>query len=58
MTLEELVKEALGCPRCKGPLLLSVDPGALHCAKCQCRWPIEDGVARLAPEDAVIEPAR
>ena len=58
MTLEELVKEALGCPRCQGALSLSADAQALLCATCQCRWPIEDGVPRLAPEDAVSEPAR
>lgn len=51
MTLEELVKEALGCPKCKGALTLQVDQSALHCEHCQCRWPIQNGVPQLAPGD-------
>lgn len=58
MTLEELVKEALGCPSCKGFLTPRPDGGALHCEHCHCRWPVENGVPQLAPEDAVSEPAR
>ncbi len=57
--MDELVKEALGCPRCKGPLTLQeAGGGALHCARCQSHFPVQDGVPRLAPEDAVSEPAR
>lgn len=58
MTLEELMQEALGCPRCKGALTQSADGSALHCERCHCRWPVKDGVPQLAPEDAVSEPAR
>jgi uncharacterized protein YbaR (Trm112 family) len=48
VTLEELVKEALGCPRCHGALTLQAEPPTLHCTACQRDWPIDKGVPQLA----------
>ena len=49
--------EILACPLCKGPLTLTIDAadeaevlaGSLHCAACNERYPIADGIPNLLP---------
>ena len=51
--------EILACPLCKGELTLTIDEekdnevisGALLCAACNERYPIEDGIPNLLPPD-------
>ncbi|QSQ14670.1 Trm112 family protein [Myxococcus landrumensis] len=42
----------LGCPRCKGPLVVHGERALekLRCERCRCAWPVEDGVPQLLPE--------
>lgn len=48
--LPERVLAKLACPRCRAPLTLESE-GALRCASCDRRFPIEDGVPILFPEE-------
>lgn len=49
--------EILVCPQCKGELTLTAEKeeggeivaGTLHCAKCNERYPIVDGIPELLP---------
>ena len=51
--------DILACPMCKSELQLSVDEeqgdeviqGSLYCAKCNERYPIDDGIPNLLPPD-------
>ncbi len=51
--------EILACPVCKHELTLTVDreeadeviEGSLHCADCDERYPITDGIPNLLPPD-------
>ncbi len=51
--------DILACPICKGELELTIDEeegdevinGALLCAKCDERYPIDDGIPNLLPPD-------
>ncbi|UZE91742.1 MAG: methytransferase partner Trm112 [Methanosarcinales archaeon] len=51
--------DILACPMCKGDLELKVEEekndeiitGTLYCAKCDERYPIEDGIPNLLPPD-------
>ena len=51
--------DILACPMCKGELQLTTDEqdgdevvrGSLFCAKCNERYPIEDGIPNLLPPD-------
>jgi uncharacterized protein YbaR (Trm112 family) len=51
--------DILACPMCKGELELTSDKeegdevieGSLFCAKCDERYPIEDGIPNLLPPD-------
>jgi len=50
--------DILACPMCKGDLELEVEEendeiitGTLYCAKCDERYPIEDGIPNLLPPD-------
>ena len=51
--------DILACPMCKGDLELAVDEeegdevikGSLSCAKCDERYPIDDGIPNLLPPD-------
>ncbi len=51
--------DILACPMCKGDLELAVDEeegdevikGSLFCAKCDERYPIDDGIPNLLPPD-------
>jgi uncharacterized protein len=51
--------DILACPMCKSELQLTIDKeegdevveGSLFCAKCDERYPIEDGIPNLLPPD-------
>lgn len=51
--------EILVCPVCKGDLTLRIDAvegdevltGELHCAACDQRYPITDGIPNLLPPE-------
>ena len=51
--------DILACPMCKGELELATEEvegdevirGSLFCAKCNERYPIEDGIPNLLPPD-------
>ena len=51
--------DILACPMCKGELELSTEEvdgdevirGSLFCAKCNERYPIDDGIPNLLPPD-------
>jgi uncharacterized protein YbaR (Trm112 family) len=51
--------DILACPVCKTELTLTVDreeekeiiEGSLHCANCDERYPISDGIPNLLPPD-------
>ncbi len=51
--------DILACPMCKSELTLTIDEedgeevivGSLHCAKCDEKYPIEDGIPNLLPPD-------
>ena len=51
--------DILVCPVCKGPLTLDVMreegdevvEGSLHCAACDERYPIDEGIPDLLPPD-------
>ena len=51
--------DILACPMCKGELQLTAEEeeaeevvkGSLFCAKCNERYPIEDGIPNLLPPD-------
>ena len=55
--------DILACPMCKGDLQLTIDEqdgdeitrGSLFCAKCNERYPIEDGIPNLLPAPTVPE---
>ena len=56
--------DILACPMCKSELELTVDEedgdevikGSLFCAKCDERYPIDDGIPNLLPPDLRKEP--
>ena len=51
--------EILACPLCKGELTLTVESedgeevitGTLHCAACDERYPIAEGIPNLLPPE-------
>jgi len=53
------ILEILVCPVCRGGLELNMEEeregkvisGALHCSKCDVRYPIEDGIPNLLPPE-------
>lgn len=48
---EELL-EIVACPKCKGPLDLTVDETELRCDRCRLRYRIDDGIPILLLEEA------
>ncbi|QSQ24978.1 hypothetical protein JY651_08585 [Pyxidicoccus parkwayensis] len=46
--LDAVLKSVLGCPMCKGPL--TQHEAEVHCPRCHCTWPVEDGIPRMVPE--------
>ncbi|WP_370644114.1 Trm112 family protein [Myxococcus sp. RHSTA-1-4] len=53
--LDAVLRDVLGCPRCKGPLTVHEEETRteVRCARCHCAWPVEDGIPRLIPEREV-----
>ena len=57
--MQKSLNDILACPMCKSDLELTVDEeegdevikGSLFCAKCNERYPIEDGIPNLLPPD-------
>ncbi|MFY2557328.1 Trm112 family protein [Corallococcus terminator] len=51
-TLDEGLLAVLGCPQCKGSLTTIVqdEQVKVRCSRCQCEWPVEDGVPQLLHE--------
>lgn len=43
----------LACPLCEDRPALELQESCLLCPKCGSRYPIEDGIPRLLPEDAI-----
>ena len=41
--------DALVCPECRGEL--GTAPGSLRCGACRLRFPVIDGIPRMAPEE-------
>ncbi len=44
--------EILACPRCKGPVTLSVSGDGLICASCEVLYEIRDGIPIMLIEEA------
>ncbi|MBZ0272327.1 Trm112 family protein [bacterium] len=52
MALADIL-DLLRCPLCGGPLVDRIDKGAVECAACRLRYPIEDsGILNLDPREA------
>ena len=55
--MRQHLMEILVCPVCKGTLTLTIGAveadevieGSLHCARCDERYPIADGIPNLLP---------
>jgi len=55
----------LVCPVCKGKLELTIEKedkkeiisGSLYCGKCNVRYPIEDTIPNLLPQEQATSPA-
>ncbi|HSQ59881.1 MAG TPA: Trm112 family protein [Acidobacteriota bacterium] len=58
MPLSDELLEILVCPQCRGELTYDREAETLTCPACRLRYPIEDGVPVMLPEEAEkIEPA-
>jgi uncharacterized protein YbaR (Trm112 family) len=44
--------QILACPRCRGELAESEDGTFLRCARCEVRYPVEDGIPILLADRA------
>lgn len=44
--------DILACPVCKSDLMYNKDKSGLVCAKCQAKYPINDGIPVLLPPEA------
>ena len=52
MGVSEELLEILVCPKCKGPLELTSDGAGLDCLECKLRYPIEDDIPVMLPDEA------
>ncbi|WP_140855850.1 Trm112 family protein [Myxococcus xanthus] len=50
------VRAILGCPHCKAPLRAQEAQSRVSCEPCRLSWPVEEGIPKLTPEQAVAEP--
>lgn len=52
MALSPDLLEILACPKCKQPVEPSPDGSWLICAACGLRYPVQDGIPIMLPEEA------
>lgn len=52
MALSPDLLEILACPQCKQPVELSADGAWLVCASCGVRYPVQDDIPIMLPEEA------
>ena len=52
MALDEVLKQILACPRCKGELEFREEAGEIVCRACALIYPIEDGIPVMLIEEA------
>ena len=52
MTLEPQLLEILVCPKCKGPLVYSVEQSTLTCDACRLQYPVRDGIPIMLIDEA------
>lgn len=52
MTLRPDLLEILACPQCKQSVELSSDGAWLVCAACGVRYPVQDDIPIMLPEEA------
>jgi uncharacterized protein len=52
-TIDPDLLAILACPLCDDRPPLEQIEGHLVCTKCGSRYPVEDGIPRLLPEDAI-----
>lgn len=53
LSIDPELLEILACPLCDDRPPLELIEEHLVCTKCGSRYPIEDGIPRLLPEDAI-----
>jgi uncharacterized protein YbaR (Trm112 family) len=52
VALDEALREALRCPRCKGDLAYEAEPEALVCGACRLRYRVEDDIPVMLVDEA------
>ena len=52
MPVPEELLEIMQCPECAGNLRELADPPALECVSCGLRYPVEDDIPVMLPEEA------
>ena len=52
MALSPDLLEILACPQCKQPVTLSNDGAWLVCDQCRLRYPVQDDIPIMLPEEA------
>lgn len=52
MNLTPQLLEIIACPKCKGPLLLSIASDALLCHHCSLSYPVRDEIPVLLIDEA------
>jgi len=52
MNLTSRLLEIIACPKCKGPLLLSIASDALLCHQCALSYPVRDEIPVLLIDEA------
>lgn len=52
MNLSPQLLEIIACPKCKGPLSLTVERDALHCQPCRLSYPVRDEIPVLLIDEA------
>ena len=52
MSLSPQLLDILVCPKCKGPLVYSVESASLTCLACRLRYPVRDGIPIMLIDEA------
>ena len=52
MALSPDLLEILACPQCKQPVTLGDDGAWLVCQRCRLRYPVQDDIPIMLPEEA------